>query len=115
MRYRRRVFALPFVAIIGCGGGATSTPTTPTTPEEPPASTAQSLAEPPGGTPTKGVGPAGQVMLTYPSGDVVYVAEDGTCHAQYKEHCGDGNAEVPTVTHCNPPPPQQVRCPAEAK
>lgn len=114
MKHRRRVFALPFVAIIGCGGG-NKTPHNPPPPDKT-EQVPETLAEPPEGTPTKGTGPAGQVMLTYPSGDIVYVGDDGTCHAQYKEHCGGGGTDdKPTVTHCNPPPPQQVRCPAEAK
>ena len=82
------------------------------TPSNPPR---PQLAQPPEGTPTKGTGPAGQVMLTYADGTVVYVGDDGTCHAQYKENCGTGDSDQPEITRCNPPPPQQVRCPAEAK
>ncbi len=104
----RRVFALPFVAIIGCGGS----PKTTSNPPEP--TQTEKLAAPPEGTPTKGTGPAGQVTLTYPDGTVVNVTGDATCYAAYKEDCGPSDpSEGPT--HCNPPPPQQVRCPAEAK
>ncbi len=53
-------------------------------------------------------------MLTYPDGTKVYVAADGTCHAEYSVNCGTHDPST-GPTHCNPPPPQQVHCPAEAK
>jgi hypothetical protein len=112
MKHRRRVFALPFVMILGCGGAKTAPPTTTTTTPTSPTQS-EKLSPPPEGTPTKGTGPAGQAMWTYPNGDVVYAGDDGTCHAQYKEHCAQDPEAGPT--HCNPPPPQQVRCPDDAK
>lgn len=51
-------------------------------------------------------------VLTYESGDRIYVHKNGTCHAEYNANCG-GNG--PEITTCNPRPPQQVKCPADAK
>lgn len=119
MRISRRTrFALPLVLVVGCG----SSPKLPTTttednsdPKGSAAADASALPDPPGsGNVTTSTLDNGVTVLTYDSGDRVYVHADGTCHAEYS--CGGGRLEpsAEPVT-CNPPPPQQVKCPTNPK
>lgn len=98
--------------VVGCGSSPKSTTPpidqTPTTTEK-----STDLPPPPGtGKATKTDGVDGITILTYETGDRVYVHKDGTCHAEYSSNCGQTG---PEITTCNPPPPQQVQCPADAK
>jgi hypothetical protein len=116
---RRTHFALPLVLVVGCGSSPKST--TPPTGSDPPTATETEhpLPPPPGsGAVTKSTTENGITLLTYASGDKVYVRKDGTCFAEYSSNCGDGAGDgdgPPEITTCNPPPPQQVKCPVDAK
>ncbi|MFN0250814.1 MAG: hypothetical protein ACKV2T_28325 [Kofleriaceae bacterium] len=121
MRISRRTrFALPLVVVAGCGSPPKST-TPPTTHTEPnterPTATEPDLPPPPGsGAVTRSTTQDGVIVLAYESGDLVFVRTDGTCFAEYSANCGGGGgSEKADVQTCNPPPPQQVKCPGDAK
>ncbi len=98
--------------VVGCSSSPKST--TPPVDQTPTTTETGALPPAPGsGKVTKTNGENGITILTYESGDRVYVHEDGTCHAEYNANCG--NHDGPEITTCNPPPPQQVQCPADAK
>jgi hypothetical protein len=111
---RRTRFALPLVVVVGCGSPPKPS-TTPTNTDDTPTTTEnENLPPPPGsGKVTKTTTEQGLTLLTYESGDRVYVHKDGTCHAEYDASCDGGDG--PDVPTCNPPPPQQVKCPVDAK
>ena len=96
--------------VVGCGGAPKTAPQTP--PEQP--EEASKLPDPPGsGEVTRTTTENGAELLTYASGDKVYVHKDGTCYAEYSSNCGRTNDDpAAEPMHCNPPPPQQVKCPA---
>ncbi|MDX2088530.1 MAG: hypothetical protein SFX73_11810 [Kofleriaceae bacterium] len=100
MHRRRRQFSLPFVLVMGCGAAKPA-------PQQP-----ANLPEAPGrGTVTRETAADGVVVLSYESGDKVYVHKNGTCFAEYSAACGPSQNEMEPMS-CNPPPPQQVTCPA---
>lgn len=98
MKARGKLFAVPFVLVVGCGPKPVAAP--------------HDLPAPPEGTPTR-TSEGGATVFVYPEGHKVYVGADGSCTAQYREDCGAGESSKPVVVNCNPPPPQKVKCPVE--
>lgn len=98
---RRRQFSIPFVLVIGCG------------PKAPPAPPAKLPPAPGTGAVTRSTTEEGLVLLTYESGDKIYVHADGKCFAEYA--CNSTTSDTGEPVYCNPPPPQQVTCPTDAK
>lgn len=113
----RRRFAAPFVITLAlapaCGGGQRPDTEPPPNAPDPPTTTAgDPLPTPEGAGTWTQIDGAWVFAFTDDAGAKIYLAADGTCVLESDGGCGQSGEPSAEPMSCNPPPPQQVGCPA---